>query len=90
MDQPYKCQQSYQPHHEPVSFSAVLRLYTWKQHLFQLECIYANFHIGYLKAFTENQTDASCWESLPGNELYQYVLELVNVLARMLVEITIS
>ena len=42
-----------------------------------------------LKACVTDQTDASCWESLPGNEAYQRVLELVNALARMRVEITI-
>ena len=42
----------------------------------------------YPKACTANQTDASDWESLP--EVYRHLLELANVLARMLVEITIA
>ena len=42
-----------------------------------------------LKACIVGQIDASHLGSLPGNEVYQLALELVNVLARMLVEITI-
>ena len=38
-----------------------------------------------MKAYTANRTDASHWESSPGNEVYQCALEEVNALAKMLV-----
>ena len=37
------------------------------------------------KACTTSQTDASHWELLPGNEVYQCTLEEANELAKMLV-----
>ena len=94
MAQPSKCQQSFQPRLSPVSFSAVSQLYIWKQHRFQLECIYTYSHIKYLKAcqfvsMSTGQIGASHLGYLPGNEVYQCVFELVNVLAKMLVSITI-
>ena len=47
------------------------------------------FPYRYLKACTTGQIGASHLGSLPGNELYRCIPELVNALARMLVEITI-